>query len=96
MFKMIDTDNSGHITLEELKIGLEKVGANLQESEIIGLMEAVSVPPTQTSILMLLIQRHIQTQLSQRKNFLSAEPQRDWISINHLPSRFTSFFRSYG
>ncbi|PKI42951.1 hypothetical protein CRG98_036749 [Punica granatum] len=43
MFKMIDTDNSGHITLEELKIGLEKVGANLQESEIIGLMEAADI-----------------------------------------------------
>ncbi|KAK4792255.1 hypothetical protein SAY86_022690 [Trapa natans] len=43
MFKMIDTDNSGQITLEELKIGLEKVGSNLQESEIIGLMEAADI-----------------------------------------------------
>lgn len=42
MFKMIDADNSGHITLEELKNGLEKVGANLMESEINHLMEAVS------------------------------------------------------
>lgn len=42
MFKMIDADNSGHITLEELKIGLEKVGANLMEGEINHLMEAVS------------------------------------------------------
>lgn len=42
MFKMIDTDNSGNITLEELKIGLEKVGANLKDSEIHGLMQAVS------------------------------------------------------
>lgn len=42
MFKMIDTDNSGQITLEELKTGLERVGANLMDSEIIGLMRAVS------------------------------------------------------
>ena len=39
---MIDTDNSGQITLEELKHGLERVGANLQDSEISGLMQAVS------------------------------------------------------
>lgn len=42
MFKMIDADNSGHITLEELKIGLERAGANLKDSEINGLMQAVS------------------------------------------------------
>ncbi|XP_022151421.1 calcium-dependent protein kinase 20-like [Momordica charantia] len=43
MFKMIDTDNSGQITLEELKQGLERVGANLQDSEISGLMQAADV-----------------------------------------------------
>lgn len=43
MFKMIDTDNSGNITLEELKKGLQRVGANLMDSEIDGLMQAVSV-----------------------------------------------------
>lgn len=42
MFKMIDTDNSGQITFEELKVGLEKVGANVKESEIYALMKAVS------------------------------------------------------
>lgn len=42
MFKMIDTDNSGHITFEELKAGLERVGANLNESQIYNLMNAVS------------------------------------------------------
>lgn len=42
MFKMIDADNSGHITLEELKTGLEKVGANIKDSELAGLMQAVS------------------------------------------------------
>ncbi|RYR34044.1 hypothetical protein Ahy_A10g048769 [Arachis hypogaea] len=43
MFLMIDTDNSGQITLEELKKGLERVGANLKESELLWLMEAVDV-----------------------------------------------------
>ncbi|XP_010518657.1 PREDICTED: calcium-dependent protein kinase 20-like [Tarenaya hassleriana] len=43
MFKMIDTDNSGHITLQELKNGLERVGANLQDSEIAGLMQAADI-----------------------------------------------------
>lgn len=42
MFKMIDTDNSGQITFEELKVGLERVGAKLTESEIVALMQAVS------------------------------------------------------
>uniref|UniRef100_A0ACD5WEE5 Uncharacterized protein n=1 Tax=Avena sativa TaxID=4498 RepID=A0ACD5WEE5_AVESA len=43
MFKMIDSDNSGQITYEELKVGLKKVGANLQESEIHALMKAADV-----------------------------------------------------
>jgi calcium-dependent protein kinase len=43
MFKMIDTDNSGTITFEELKAGLKRVGANLNESEIYDLMHAVSM-----------------------------------------------------
>ncbi|KAJ8754576.1 hypothetical protein K2173_005737 [Erythroxylum novogranatense] len=43
MFKMIDEDNSGQITLEELKNGLERVGANLKESEILGLMQAADI-----------------------------------------------------
>ncbi|KAG6489336.1 calcium-dependent protein kinase 10-like [Zingiber officinale] len=43
MFKMIDTDNSGQITFEELKVGLERVGANLTESEIVALMQSADV-----------------------------------------------------
>ncbi|GAB2287527.1 Mitogen-activated protein kinase cpk1 [Dionaea muscipula] len=43
MFKMIDTDNSGQITYEELKAGLRKAGANLKESEIYELMQAADV-----------------------------------------------------
>jgi Ca2+-binding EF-hand superfamily protein len=45
MFKSMDTDNSGTITFEELKAGLAKQGANLAESEVRQLMEAVSVSP---------------------------------------------------
>lgn len=39
---MIDVDGSGNITLEELKNGLERVGADLKDSEITNLMQAVS------------------------------------------------------
>lgn len=41
MFKGIDTDNSGTITLEELKQGLAKQGTKLSEYEVKQLMEAV-------------------------------------------------------
>ncbi|XP_009782854.1 calcium-dependent protein kinase 11 [Nicotiana tabacum] len=40
LFKMIDTDNSGTITYEELKHGLKRVGSDLTESEIRALMNA--------------------------------------------------------
>ncbi|KAJ7537608.1 hypothetical protein O6H91_11G013500 [Diphasiastrum complanatum] len=43
LFKMIDTDNSGFITYEELKDGLKKVGSDLLESEIRALMDAVDI-----------------------------------------------------
>ncbi|PSR98093.1 Calcium-dependent protein kinase [Actinidia chinensis var. chinensis] len=43
MFKMIDADNSGQITFEELKAGLKRVGANLKDSEIYNLMQAADV-----------------------------------------------------
>ncbi|CAL0310020.1 unnamed protein product [Lupinus luteus] len=43
MFKMIDTDNTGQITFEKLKIGLKMFGANLTESEIYDLMQAADV-----------------------------------------------------
>jgi len=42
MFKNIDKDNSGTITLDELKNGLAKHGTKLSDSEIQQLMEAVS------------------------------------------------------
>ncbi|XP_055818931.1 calcium-dependent protein kinase 26-like [Solanum dulcamara] len=43
MFKMIDTDNSGQITFDELKIGFKKFGTNLNESEIRDLMKAADI-----------------------------------------------------
>lgn len=49
MFKMIDADNSGQITFEELKAGLKRVGANLKESEIYDLMQAVIIQITISS-----------------------------------------------
>ncbi|KAL9332172.1 hypothetical protein ACSQ67_001782 [Phaseolus vulgaris] len=42
-FKMIDTDNSGQITLEKLKAGLKRLGNNLSEPEILDLMQAADV-----------------------------------------------------
>ncbi|KAJ4825771.1 Mitogen-activated protein kinase cpk1 [Turnera subulata] len=43
MFKMIDTDNSGQITFEELKEGLKRFGATLNEAEIYNLMQAADI-----------------------------------------------------
>ena len=43
MFRGMDTDNSGTITLEELKQGLAKQGTKLSEYEVKPLMEAVSL-----------------------------------------------------
>lgn len=45
MFKGMDTDNSGTITLEELKKGLSKQGTKLSEYEVQQLMEAVRLLP---------------------------------------------------
>jgi Ca2+-binding EF-hand superfamily protein len=45
MFKNIDTDNSGTITLDELKQGLAKQGTKLSEQEVLQLMEAVRKNP---------------------------------------------------
>ncbi|PPR99002.1 hypothetical protein GOBAR_AA21664 [Gossypium barbadense] len=43
MFKFIDTDNSGQITYDELKDGLKRFGADLDESEFRALMQAADV-----------------------------------------------------
>ncbi|KAJ4795954.1 Calcium-dependent protein kinase 13 [Rhynchospora pubera] len=41
MFKLMDTDNDGIVTYEELKNGLKKFGSHLAESEVQMLIEAV-------------------------------------------------------
>jgi calcium-dependent protein kinase len=41
LFKSIDTDNSGTITLDELRAGLPKLGTKISESELRHIMEAV-------------------------------------------------------
>jgi len=71
MFKMIDTDNSGTITFEELKVGLKKVGANLQESEIQALMQAVSCS---ANLLQLFIRVKFEWNLDQK-------PKYEWNGI---------------
>uniref|UniRef100_A0A5B7AVT0 non-specific serine/threonine protein kinase n=1 Tax=Davidia involucrata TaxID=16924 RepID=A0A5B7AVT0_DAVIN len=43
LFKMIDTDDSGTITFDELKEGLRRVGSDLMESEIKDLMDAADI-----------------------------------------------------
>ncbi|KAK7279722.1 hypothetical protein RJT34_24779 [Clitoria ternatea] len=43
LFKMIDADNNGTITFEELREGLKSVGSNLMESEIKSLMDAADI-----------------------------------------------------
>ncbi|XP_020211430.1 calcium-dependent protein kinase SK5 [Cajanus cajan] len=43
LFMMIDADNSGTITFDELKEGLKRVGSELMESEIKDLMDAADI-----------------------------------------------------
>nr|AAV28169.1 calcium-dependent protein kinase 1 [Vicia faba] len=43
LFKMLDADSSGTITLDELKEGLKRVGSELMESEIKDLMDAADI-----------------------------------------------------
>lgn len=43
MFKKMDTDNDGIVSIEELKTGLKSYGSQLAESEVQMLIEAVSL-----------------------------------------------------
>lgn len=42
MFKKMDSDNDGIVSIEELKSGLRNLGSQLAESEVQMLIEAVS------------------------------------------------------
>lgn len=42
MFALMDTDDDGKVTFEELKAGLRKVGSQLADPEIRLLMDVVS------------------------------------------------------
>lgn len=43
MFALMDTDNDGKVTFDELKAGLRKVGSQLAEPEIKLMMDVVSI-----------------------------------------------------
>lgn len=43
LFKKMDTDDDGIVSIEELKAGLRNFGSHLAESEVQMLIEAVSV-----------------------------------------------------
>lgn len=40
----MDTDNSGTITYDELKVGLSRLGSRISEAEIRQIMDAVRLP----------------------------------------------------
>mgnify|MGYP003366508881 CR=1 FL=1 len=50
MFKKIDTDNDGIVSIEELKSGLRNFGSQLADSDIQLLIEAVSIASLLTLI----------------------------------------------
>lgn len=52
MFHMMDTNDSGNITFDELKVGLQKIGQQVPDPDVQMLMEAVS-----TKYLMNLFER---------------------------------------
>lgn len=42
-FKLMDTENKGKIDINELRAGLHKLGHQIPESDLVALMEAVSI-----------------------------------------------------
>lgn len=54
MFTLMDTDNDGKVTYEELRAGLRKVGSQLAEPEMKLLMDVVNLSQTnRTSCIVL-------------------------------------------
>ncbi|XP_011623021.1 calcium-dependent protein kinase 13 isoform X2 [Amborella trichopoda] len=67
MFKMMDTDNDGTVTYEELKAGIQKLGSQLSEADVQLLMEAVCISFT---LLMLMGMEHWITENSLQCPFI--------------------------
>ena len=96
MFKMIDTDNSGQITFDELKAGLKRVGANLKESEIYDLMQAVSIsPPFSHNIKYLLFASNMNEMDGSLKFVLGKFPQQI-IRMYSLTCVYSTRFPVFG
>lgn len=72
MFKMIDTDDSGQITLDELKIGLKQFGADLSETEIRDLMKAADVDNSGTIDYGEFIAAMLHINKAEKEDYLSA------------------------
>ena len=55
LFRKMDTDNDGIVSVDELKSGLRNFESQLSESEVQMLIEAVSVPASPLSTVLLLL-----------------------------------------
>lgn len=55
MFALMDTDNDGKVTYEELKAGLRKVGSQLAEPEIKLMMDVVNFQFKEFKIILCLM-----------------------------------------
>nr|CAD1844791.1 unnamed protein product [Ananas comosus var. bracteatus] len=73
MFNNMDTDRSGTITLEELKVGLSRLGSKVSEAEVKQLMEAADVDKSGTidyiEFITAMMHRH---KLEKEENLLKA------------------------
>jgi hypothetical protein len=52
-FDMMDTSNRGNINLEELRVGLQKLGQQISDADLQILMEAVSIMFSLTQLIIL-------------------------------------------
>jgi calcium-dependent protein kinase len=72
MFKMMDSDDSGSISFEELKEGLKEVGSNLMEEDIRQLMDAADVDQNGTIDYGFLAVTLNLNEIEQEENLLTA------------------------
>uniref|UniRef100_A0A0E0KTV1 non-specific serine/threonine protein kinase n=1 Tax=Oryza punctata TaxID=4537 RepID=A0A0E0KTV1_ORYPU len=97
MFHNMDTDKSGTITLEELKVGLTKLGSKINEAEVQKLMEAVDVDKSgsidYSEFLAAMINKH---KLEREKNLIRAFQHFDkdnsgYITIDELEQAMAEY-----